>query len=429
MKISVVIPCHNAASHLERAVASVVAQGIAETEIIIVDDASSDATAEVARELRQRVANLTLIRLAANLGPGAARNAGLERACGACVAFLDADDAYSAGVFALALDRLEALPWADAFAFGVHLVDAHRQVHPLQLALIANSIPGNVVVRRAFAASIGGFPADPALRGARAGEDVAFRLALRRWGAIVTSDAVHLDYAVRRGSHFDRFLDTTHVVGDRIAVALPDEEARRARVATNAHLARADAAMLAAIGDPKLCTVPCEIAGRRFDFETFDRPDAVAEARAALAGTALPPLAPVRTILDVGAGTGADAVRLAATYQAARVIALEPAREAHVLLRRNAAAHPNLEPYRVGLGSGEAPFVDPDPFLAALGVGALDLVRLDARGFAPSAAAEMADRLRGAGAVLVRYPPGADIGLWVRRGLALAAGERDIGPA
>ena len=94
--VSVVIPCFNSAGTLTRAVASVAAQTIAPAEVIIVDDASSDGTADVARSLARAHArlNISLIELPVNVGAGAARNAGWDRASSAYVAFLDADDAW-----------------------------------------------------------------------------------------------------------------------------------------------------------------------------------------------------------------------------------------------------------------------------------------------------------------------------------------------
>ncbi len=94
--VSVVIPCFNSAATLGRAVASVAAQTFAPAEVIIVDDASTDGTADVARSLAHDHPQLqfAIVELGANVGAGAARNAGWDRASGAWVAFLDADDAW-----------------------------------------------------------------------------------------------------------------------------------------------------------------------------------------------------------------------------------------------------------------------------------------------------------------------------------------------
>ena len=68
-RISVVIPCYNSASFLGQALQSVREQSRAVDEIIVVDDASSDDPAAVARD-----AQMTCLSLPPNVGPGAARN-------------------------------------------------------------------------------------------------------------------------------------------------------------------------------------------------------------------------------------------------------------------------------------------------------------------------------------------------------------------
>jgi glycosyltransferase involved in cell wall biosynthesis len=86
-RISVVIPCYNSASFLQQALQSVRDQTRAVDEVIVIDDASTDNSAELARE-----AKVTLISLDTNVGPGAARNRGIAAASGDLIAFLDADD-------------------------------------------------------------------------------------------------------------------------------------------------------------------------------------------------------------------------------------------------------------------------------------------------------------------------------------------------
>jgi glycosyltransferase involved in cell wall biosynthesis len=88
--VSVVIPAYNAASTLARALDSVVAQTRPASEVIVVDDASMDSTAEVANGYAH--ATIKLVRLASNSGAAAARNKGVETATAELVAFLDADD-------------------------------------------------------------------------------------------------------------------------------------------------------------------------------------------------------------------------------------------------------------------------------------------------------------------------------------------------
>ncbi len=108
--VSVVIPCFNSTGTLARAVASVAAQTFAPAEVIIVDDASSDGTGDVARSLAREHTrlNVSLIELPVNVGAGAARNAGWDRASNEYVAFLDADDAWHPDKLRVQCDIMKA---------------------------------------------------------------------------------------------------------------------------------------------------------------------------------------------------------------------------------------------------------------------------------------------------------------------------------
>ncbi len=86
--ISVVIPAWNAERWIARAIDSVLAQTLPPRELIIVNDGSEDATAEIVAGYGDRVQLLTQT----NQGLSAARNTGINAACGEWVAFLDADD-------------------------------------------------------------------------------------------------------------------------------------------------------------------------------------------------------------------------------------------------------------------------------------------------------------------------------------------------
>jgi glycosyltransferase involved in cell wall biosynthesis len=94
--VSVIIPCFNATNVVERALNSVLSQSVFPKEIILIDDASKDATySELLRlkELHNDV-SITIITNESNLGPGFSRNEGWSRAKGEWIAFLDADDAW-----------------------------------------------------------------------------------------------------------------------------------------------------------------------------------------------------------------------------------------------------------------------------------------------------------------------------------------------
>ena len=89
--ISVIIPAYNAALLIERAISSVLGQnGVADYEIIVVDDCSTDNTVEVVESIQDE--RIVLLRQTENRGPAAARNCGLKEARGEYCAFLDGDD-------------------------------------------------------------------------------------------------------------------------------------------------------------------------------------------------------------------------------------------------------------------------------------------------------------------------------------------------
>jgi glycosyltransferase involved in cell wall biosynthesis len=90
--VSVIIPCYNAAPFVGEAIRSVLAQDWPHTEIIVVDDASTDGSWEAIERYRPRIQAL---RLAENGGAAAARNRGVALSRGGWLMFLDADDRLS----------------------------------------------------------------------------------------------------------------------------------------------------------------------------------------------------------------------------------------------------------------------------------------------------------------------------------------------
>ena len=89
--VSVIIPAYNAADTLAETLASVVAQTWPNVEVLVVDDGSTDATADIVEMIAEQHHQVRLIRQT-NAGVAAARNAGLREARGDLVAPLDADD-------------------------------------------------------------------------------------------------------------------------------------------------------------------------------------------------------------------------------------------------------------------------------------------------------------------------------------------------
>lgn len=123
--VSVIMPAFNAAESLPVAIGSVRNQSIPDIEIIIVDDASTDATATLSADLAKQDKRIRYFRMPCNSGPAAARNVGLREARGVWVAPVDADDE-------IGFDRLRALSEvgearaADMVADGVSFVGNAR---------------------------------------------------------------------------------------------------------------------------------------------------------------------------------------------------------------------------------------------------------------------------------------------------------------
>lgn len=91
VEVSVIIAAYNAQGSIGQAIASAQAQDVG-LEIIVVDDASSDGTADAVDAIADPRIRFT--RLSQNMGPGGARNVALSAATGTYAAVLDADDAY-----------------------------------------------------------------------------------------------------------------------------------------------------------------------------------------------------------------------------------------------------------------------------------------------------------------------------------------------
>jgi len=212
---SVVIPTHDRVGLLRRTLESVFAQRFSGYEVIVVDDGSTDATPEYLASLGTRVTALRQ----QNAGPGAARNAGIARAQGEYVAFLDSDDLW----FPWTLDSMAAL----VEAHGRPAIVAARAVEfrdESELAAICEEPPraerfadflaassrpfavgsGTATIRRSLLAGSGGFTTrrinaedhDLVLRlGTAPGFDAEERpvlVAVRREGAGVSFDMERL---------------------------------------------------------------------------------------------------------------------------------------------------------------------------------------------------------------------------------------------
>lgn len=116
--VSTIIPVHNRGGLLREAVASVLEQTYGEVEVIIVDDGSTDDTAAIADDLARLNPEKVKVIHKQNSGPGPSRQAGLERAGGEFIQFLDSDDLLHRDKFADQVAMLREHPDA-ALCYGI----------------------------------------------------------------------------------------------------------------------------------------------------------------------------------------------------------------------------------------------------------------------------------------------------------------------
>lgn len=179
--LSIIIPAHNEEGFLRSTLAALTAAAgsLGPFELIVVDDASTDATADVARAAGARVVPVAVRHIAA------ARNAGAAAASGTRLVFVDADTIVPAATLAAAVAALDA----GAAAGGTHARLpageprwARAAWAPFQWGMILLGMPGGAfmfMTRRAFEAA-GGFD-----ERFFASEEIHFARALKRVGRFV----------------------------------------------------------------------------------------------------------------------------------------------------------------------------------------------------------------------------------------------------
>lgn len=105
-KLSVIVPIYNVEPYLRRCVDSVLAQTLADIEIILVNDGSTDGCADICNEYAGKDYRIKVIHKE-NGGLSSARNAGLDSATGEFIAFVDGDDCISPEMYMKMLTALQ----------------------------------------------------------------------------------------------------------------------------------------------------------------------------------------------------------------------------------------------------------------------------------------------------------------------------------
>lgn len=163
--VSVIIPAYNQGHYLGEAVRSVLDQTYQDFEIIIVDDGSTDNTADVAKSFSDPRVRYFHQK---NGGLSAARNTGIRNATGEYITYLDSDDLFLPEKFSLLVTKLESEPELGFVAGQAILIDENGQSldlifdkqiprDPAQLLLHNPLHVGSVMVRREWQARVGFF--------------------------------------------------------------------------------------------------------------------------------------------------------------------------------------------------------------------------------------------------------------------------------
>jgi hypothetical protein len=197
-RVSVVMTVFNYAHTVGDAVGSVAGSEMADLELVVVDDASTDDSVDQVRAALDQHPSLpaTLVLRGSNQGLPRARNAGVEQARGEYIFILDADNAIYPHCLGRLADTLDADPSA-AFAYGIlEVFDAAGhcdlmswRVWDPQRLRHGNYVDAMAMIRRTVLTSVGGYPTDPRLYG---WEDFALwcTLADRGWRGIRVPEIV-----------------------------------------------------------------------------------------------------------------------------------------------------------------------------------------------------------------------------------------------
>lgn len=148
--VSVIIPVYNGDRYLAEAIKSVLAQTYQPIEIIVIDDGSTDLTAEIAQSFNSAVRYY----FQPNSGSSSARNHGIELALGQFIAFLDADDLWVEDKISLQITAFKSNPEFDIVCGQVkqfhspELDEATKSKIYCPPQLMPGNIPSAVLIKR-----------------------------------------------------------------------------------------------------------------------------------------------------------------------------------------------------------------------------------------------------------------------------------------
>ncbi len=167
--VTVIMSAYQAASTLQRAVASVRAQIFRDWELIVVNDGSTDATTSVAEANARADKRIRVINVERNQGPAAARNRAWRESRSPLLAILDADDVSMPDRISIQTDYLSRHPHVSVLGSAAHFVNpegrflrtvtfpsSHRELVRRRWHM-SPFVHSTVVMRREFLEAMGGY--------------------------------------------------------------------------------------------------------------------------------------------------------------------------------------------------------------------------------------------------------------------------------
>ncbi len=219
--VSIVVPCYNAERFLAETLESAFVQSYPRTEIIVIDDGSTDGTAELIRSYKNRVT----AEFGPNRGASVARNRGTALARGEFIQYLDADDLLLPDAIERRVNALQATSADVAYSDWERLVEVEQgtfelgerierrieDVHAvLEIALITRfwAPPAALTYRRSIIGTIGGWKEWlPVIQDTRLLQDAALV-----GGHFVYVPGVGARYRVHRGASLSRHNEAAFVM-------------------------------------------------------------------------------------------------------------------------------------------------------------------------------------------------------------------------
>ena len=155
MKLSIIIPVYKVEAYLDFCLKSIARQNVDDCEVILVDDGSPDGSGALCDEWARKAHLFHVVHSEKNQGLSAARNKGLDLACGDFVTFVDSDDYLSPGTLGSNLKLLESMPEADVLEYPARLMIAFSTwLENLYFAAEAeeNALPNTIYLKKALEA-------------------------------------------------------------------------------------------------------------------------------------------------------------------------------------------------------------------------------------------------------------------------------------